>query len=131
MVQPMGQIPFEPPNVAGWPGGATWLSSGSFFARVNFIDALLFGRLPPDAPPRVGNRPDFPRGLDGLRVPLLEAAGTAEETVDLALATLVDGNVPAASHDAMVEYVASASSAEERAKAAAYLVLASPEYQTI
>ena len=131
MVEPMGQIPFEPPNVAGWPGGATWLSSGSFFARVNFIDGLLFGRVPADVPRRVRDRPDFPRGLDGLRVPLLEAAGSAEDTVDLALAVLVDGNVPAESRDAMVEYVASASNAEERAKAAAYLALASPEFQTI
>ncbi len=128
-VEPMGQIPFEPPNVAGWPGGATWLSSGSFFARVNFIDALVFGR----PGPRDGRQRGRDRAgpLTGMRIPMLEAAGTPEEMVDLALAALVDGNVPAESRDAMVEYVASTSSVEEQAKAAAYLVLGSPEFQTI
>ncbi len=40
----MGQILFDPPNVAGWPGdkvSALWLNSGTWMARLNFIDALL------------------------------------------------------------------------------------------
>ena len=134
-VEPMGQIPFEPPNVAGWTGGATWLSSGSFFARVNFIDALLFGRPGPTDRRQRGR--DRAGPLTGMRIPMLEAAGTPEETVDRALAArgVATGSgrriVPAESRDAMVEYVASTSSVEERAKAAAYLVLGSPEFQTI
>jgi uncharacterized protein (DUF1800 family) len=38
----MDQRLYEPPSVAGWPGGEVWLSSGTFFGRVNFLDATLF-----------------------------------------------------------------------------------------
>ncbi|TAK70822.1 MAG: DUF1800 domain-containing protein, partial [Dehalococcoidia bacterium] len=31
----MGQTLFNPPNVAGWPGGETWLGTSTWFARVN------------------------------------------------------------------------------------------------
>ncbi len=39
----MGQVPFEPPNVAGWPGGASWLNSSTLFARLNFLNTLTAG----------------------------------------------------------------------------------------
>lgn len=37
---PMGQILFYPPNVAGWPGGASWINSSTLLSRVNFATAL-------------------------------------------------------------------------------------------
>jgi uncharacterized protein (DUF1800 family) len=37
----MGQIVFQPPNVAGWPGGQNWLTSGTMIARQNFIAQLV------------------------------------------------------------------------------------------
>jgi uncharacterized protein (DUF1800 family) len=33
----MGQTLFVPPNVAGWPGGQNWLTSGTMIARQNFL----------------------------------------------------------------------------------------------
>jgi uncharacterized protein (DUF1800 family) len=30
----MGQVPFYPPNVGGWPHGQAWLSTGSTATRV-------------------------------------------------------------------------------------------------
>jgi uncharacterized protein (DUF1800 family) len=36
----MGQQLFEPPNVAGWPLGAEWFSTGTMLARTNFAAAL-------------------------------------------------------------------------------------------
>jgi uncharacterized protein (DUF1800 family) len=36
----MGQRPFYPPNVAGWPGGLSWLRGSTLLARANF--AALF-----------------------------------------------------------------------------------------
>jgi hypothetical protein len=41
----MGQELFAPPNVAGWTGGKTWLTSRSVIARVNFTAALVDGEL--------------------------------------------------------------------------------------
>lgn len=37
----MGQILFYPPNVAGWPGGANWLTSQTMIARQNFVAGLV------------------------------------------------------------------------------------------
>ncbi|MBF6591267.1 MAG: DUF1800 domain-containing protein, partial [Ktedonobacterales bacterium] len=41
---PMGQIPFDPPDVAGWPGdqdSAGWLSTQAWMSRVNFTNLLV------------------------------------------------------------------------------------------
>ena len=35
-LDPMGQIPFEPPNVAGWGVNGYWLSTATAWARGNF-----------------------------------------------------------------------------------------------
>jgi uncharacterized protein (DUF1800 family) len=37
----MGQILFSPPNVAGWPGGANWLTSDMMIARQNFLESSV------------------------------------------------------------------------------------------
>jgi uncharacterized protein (DUF1800 family) len=36
----MGMLPFEPPNVGGWPLGAGWFSTGTMLARANFAATL-------------------------------------------------------------------------------------------
>src|SRR5258708_40092967 len=36
---PMGQLLFFPPNVAGWPGGASWINSSTLLNRINFANA--------------------------------------------------------------------------------------------
>ena len=39
--EPAGQALFQPPNVGGWPGGASWISPAEILARFNFVSALL------------------------------------------------------------------------------------------
>lgn len=109
----MDQRLFEPPNVAGWPGGEVWLSSGTFFGRVNFTDSFL----------RKGNRAG--------PVPALASYSNASDMVNGALDRLVDGNVSDESRQAITDYAASISSPQDRAAAVAYLVMCSPEYQLI
>ncbi len=109
----MDQRLFEPPSVAGWPGGETWLSSGTFFGRVNFLDAFL-----------------FPRGRP-IAIPALEGQTTVQGMVDAALNALVDGNVAEASREALYAHAGTVPAGPERAATVAYLVLASPEYQLI
>jgi uncharacterized protein (DUF1800 family) len=41
--QGMGQLPFDPPEVGGWPSNASWISSNNVVARVNFAQATLTG----------------------------------------------------------------------------------------
>jgi uncharacterized protein (DUF1800 family) len=37
----LGQIPFSPPNVGGWPAGEAWLSSASAQYRIEFATWLV------------------------------------------------------------------------------------------
>ena len=37
----MGQQLFFPPNVAGWPGGAAWITTNTLFARYNVAGTLV------------------------------------------------------------------------------------------
>lgn len=34
----MGQVPFQPPNVGGWPAGQTWLTTAAALARITFAE---------------------------------------------------------------------------------------------
>ena len=43
-IEQMGQALFEPPNVAGWPGGAAWINSSALLQRVNMAGAVSEGR---------------------------------------------------------------------------------------
>jgi uncharacterized protein (DUF1800 family) len=36
----MGQVLYEPPDVAGWDGGKAWFSTGAMLARMNFASSL-------------------------------------------------------------------------------------------
>ncbi len=52
-IERMGQDLFSPPNVGGWAGGKSWLSTRTVVARANYASALVEGRLanpiqPPD-----------------------------------------------------------------------------------
>jgi uncharacterized protein (DUF1800 family) len=57
----MGQLLFAPPNVKGWDGGKSWVSTSTLLFRYNFANYLINGnamqRVPPkgpmaDVPPR-------------------------------------------------------------------------------
>ncbi|MEX0725383.1 MAG: DUF1800 domain-containing protein [Planctomycetaceae bacterium] len=41
----LGQNLFEPPNVFGWPGGRSWLTTRTVIGRANFVASLLHGDL--------------------------------------------------------------------------------------
>jgi uncharacterized protein (DUF1800 family) len=38
----LGQVLFFPPNVAGWPGGRSWINPATLLVRGNFAHTLLF-----------------------------------------------------------------------------------------
>ena len=37
----LGQILFNPPNVAGWPGGKSWIDNSTLMLRLNLINFLI------------------------------------------------------------------------------------------
>lgn len=99
----MGQSLFDPPNVAGWPGGSAWLGASSLLARWNFGEAV---RL------LMGNR-------------FKGEGGTPEGLVDHWLERLCVPPVSGTTRQALVALVAQGG---ERDLVRA--IVASPEYQT-
>ena len=42
----LGQNPFSPPNVKGWPGGEAWINSATLLGRKQWIDRVFRGSDP-------------------------------------------------------------------------------------
>ncbi|MGH2633992.1 MAG: DUF1800 domain-containing protein [Tepidiformaceae bacterium] len=110
----MDQTLFEPPNVAGWPGGAYWLSSSTFFARLNFLDSLLGGT-----------------GKNALVIPAFAGLTATSDLVERALQIFLDGNVSDSTRQAIADHANTITDPQQRAAAVAYLTLATPEYQLV
>ncbi|WP_236656116.1 DUF1800 domain-containing protein [Streptacidiphilus jiangxiensis] len=90
----LGQVPFEPPNVGGWPSGDAWLTAAAAQARLDFARwAVTKGDLGAVSSAPAASRVDATArllGLDGwsdrTRAALQEAAGRPATLVALALA---------------------------------------------
>jgi uncharacterized protein (DUF1800 family) len=119
----MGQVPFEPPSVKGWDGGATWLNTQTILARENFASSLMASK-----------EAAMGRGPLGGGVPD-SAASAARSLVD----TIVQGDASPASiadleayldgHGTSANGMLSAENVDERMRGAAYLTMAMPAYQ--
>jgi uncharacterized protein (DUF1800 family) len=72
----MGMELFEPPNVAGWPGGKRWISTGSLVSRLEFTRRLAESDEGTTQP-----------GFE-LFLPLGDAAANPADIVDLILVQL-------------------------------------------
>ena len=135
----MGQALFNPPNVAGWPGGASWINSSAWLERVNFCNALLSAR---DDAHTIA--PPLATILDRHRLT------TAEAVVDHFGSVLLDGQMSPSTRSAVLDYMTRtplaaapvallpASGAlsslkpafvDQKVRGAVYLLMASPEYQ--
>ncbi len=41
VLEQMGQVPLNPPNVKGWPGGRSWINTSTLFVRYNTSVAMV------------------------------------------------------------------------------------------
>jgi uncharacterized protein (DUF1800 family) len=116
-----GQILFDPPNVAGWPGGENWITSDTMIARQNFLK-------------RIANSQTLEQSSWLKSIPMHPA------TVAQTLSTgILQGDVaPASMHQINTLLAGAGSSAlaaltienyDERVSGAAYLAMATPAYQ--
>ncbi len=117
----MGQIPFHPPSVKGWDGGAAWLNTQTVLARENFASGLMnataqgksFLNAGPPANARV-------------------AAQTLAQTIlqgDASPASLANVEAYLDGRGTSANGVLSFENFEERMRGAAYLTMAMPAYQ--
>jgi Protein of unknown function (DUF1800) len=116
-----GQILFDPPNVAGWPGGENWINSDTMIARQNFLK-------------RIANSQTLEQSS------WLKAIPMHPTTVAQTLSSgILQGDVAPASMHQINTYLAGAGTSElatltienydERVSGAAYLAMATPAFQ--
>ncbi len=114
----LGQDLFYPPNVGGWPGGRSWLSSRSLIGRANFASALVEG-LPVGIPAAIDAR-----ALADRQGKPCDRAGV----IDAVATLLLGADAASASRNGIAR--ACGSGPEDAAnRRAIALVLASPEAQ--
>ena len=72
----MGQTLFDPPDVAGWPGGEAWINSSSMLQRANFANsiALWVSQVNKERVPLPDRHELTDLLLDGVADPAMEAA---------------------------------------------------------
>lgn len=132
----MGQPMFDPPNVAGWPGdkvSALWLNSGTWMARLNYIDALLVNR----------NKNGNIQPLDLQGIVNANKIDSPESFVDYFATLLHDNNLPADRKAQFVNYFSANTASRanvqitltngksyplNNVRGTLYLMMATPEY---
>jgi hypothetical protein len=139
MTTSMGQTLLDPPNVAGWPGdkvSALWLNSGTWLARLNYIDLLLVGTR------NANNGPNKALDLQGIVND--NHIDTPERYVDYFASFLLDGKLDPDRRTQLLDYfngkdtttsttqitlTSGKSYPLNRVRGTLYLLMASPEYQ--
>jgi len=53
MLLMMGQVPYFPPNVKGWPGGRAWIDTSRLVTRYTFAEMIAAGKVPEEMDPRM------------------------------------------------------------------------------
>ena len=102
----MGQDLFAPPNVAGWPGGKSWISTSTLFARFNAARGVIA---------RANLQP--------------LAGGSAAEAADRLLYHFLDGDGTARLRAAVTDWLTAKGTGPAGLKGAVHLVVGSPTYQ--
>jgi hypothetical protein len=117
---PMGQILFEPPDVAGWELGQGWFSTGAMLSRMNFAGTLAFNQRFNLARDAVGARQSPEALLDYMLDRLSPARYDSEPMSDL-LQFLQTGGT----------WTGSDAQLQSKGNGLARLIIGSSEYQFV
>jgi len=146
----MGQQLFAPPNVKGWPGGATWLNTHTVLERSNFAAALAMGTLWTDYSPEPGagvrrgspdhalpgetsEEPPPPKAYDPAQLLEESGSGRPEDVVRVLANHYVPGGIPESARAKLVAFVAedkpTGPALARRVREAVHAMLTMAEYQ--
>jgi len=131
----LGQVLFVPPNVAGWPGGKTWIDNSTLLLRLNFA-GMIFEKA--DVGFRLKDSPKAAAKGEALKKMSLSA--------DLSELQKAFGKLPAdkigqelaayliplsvrLDDEAFAKYVGAAQTAEDKLKAWTLIIMSLPEFQ--
>jgi hypothetical protein len=141
----MGQILFAPPNVKGWDGGKTWISTSTLLFRYNFANYLINGDaiLPPGLPQR---RPGGDLGfirpaqlaeqvrrepIDVSKLAPAELRDTPRELVERLSARLFQSPLPQKETDTFVQYLEARKPdmSDQTMRGLIHLMMSTPQFQ--
>ena len=123
-----GQSLFNPFDVEGWPGGATWINSNTLLQRMNFANTISIARS--------ANFKFNPQEITQ-RLSL----ATAEDVIEHFASLLLDGKISDEERSILIASASAVSSVpggfsngtspvvDEKLRSLIYLILASPDYQ--
>jgi uncharacterized protein (DUF1800 family) len=117
----LGQDLFYPPNVFGWPGGRSWITTRSIIGRLKFATALVDGAIRNPAAP-----------LDALAVAKRHGRGNDLPSVVRFYCELLHGNADGTIVDEVQAAVTSempSGALEDMSRRAVATILARPEMQ--
>jgi hypothetical protein len=63
MLRQLGQDLFAPPNVKGWDGGVTWITTNTLLTRYNDAQSLVEGTVPPLTAGDLAKKPGAQGGM--------------------------------------------------------------------
>ena len=122
----MGQNLFDPPSVAGWDGGRSWINTSTLFARQNICTYLITGQRP-------GRtwRPGEVQ-FDPMRLLAKEPNQTPQQLVDSLVDALLGTHITPQRRQPLVAFVQQRDQEDIHAETVVSLLLlltAMPEYQ--
>jgi len=108
-LQLMGQVPMNPPNVKGWPGGHAWINASTMFARYNAAVRLAAGKL------SLGDLPDASEG--------------PEIVVDALVDRFIQRPIDPSKRQVLLDAYAAKPPGEQAVREVVQLIVSMPEYQ--
>ncbi|QQE13159.1 DUF1800 domain-containing protein [Planctomycetota bacterium] len=123
----MGQQPFEPPSVAGWDVGQSWINTSTLVARHNFTTAMIAGTKFGRKKHKFNNTNAYdPMPL----VKNFDLSSTPSRTIVDHLANLTLGDIPANRKQPLYSFVSSQENLDRQSLIQLLLLLTTmPEYQ--
>ena len=112
----MGQVPFYPPNVKGWPGGQAWVNATTLLVRQNSCASLASGKYPgrgAATPPEWTPEPGTP----------------PEKIVDAWVARMIQRPLDADKRQPLIDALGGGTPAEADLRKMVQLLVSTPEYQ--
>lgn len=142
----MGQQLFQPPNVAGWDGGLTWINTARLFSRYNVVGGLINGtggagrnarfRQVSDSPMQAAPESTAQPALDLVTPLRYRGLTTPPQIIDFLVENFLAVPLAPEKRQLLVEYLNSDGRfdidhrlANERLRRTLYLLTSTPEYQ--
>lgn len=138
-LEQMGQVPFAPPNVKGWPGGRMWVNTSTLFVRYNTALWLAGGGTPIQggrgelarfvALRGAGRGPGARGARGGMAFNPRPVANSAEELVDTWVMRLIQRPIASDRKQVLLDTVADRYQSESTLRKVIQLIVSMPEYQ--